>query len=403
MNEEALDTIQPSAFGRRKIVPRALIVDDKPHVRQFMCDCLEELHFIASGCAVPGELELALDTLLPDLVLVGTRSGDPQGRDMLMLLAMRKFAGQVLLFGTATAPLTDALHELGTTLGLDMLPVLPAPFNDASLRNAVAAFIPHELPPHPAIDVREALAIGYLELCYQPRIDAETLRLSGAEALMRLRHPSWGIMPPAGFKPADGGVHAGALCEFILARLCEDWHYFAAEHCPVEIAVNLQMPLVLHLAALDSLARLLPEHPAFDGLIVELNADAVVHDLAEAKSIARRLRAHNIGLSIAGLGEEWPLLVGQNDFPFVEIQCDRQFVCGCAGERLKRYVCRQIFELADGFGARAVAQGVETQDDFHAVREIGFDHIQGPLFAKPMTAQKFAREAQRRSRLLPPQ
>ena len=58
---------------------------------------------------------------------------------------------------------------------------------------------------------------------------------------------------------------------------------------------------------------------------------------------------------------------------------------------LKQTVCRQILDLADGYGARTVAEGVETKADFIAVREMGFDLVQGFLFAKPMTAKKFAR------------
>jgi len=53
-------------------------------------------------------------------------------------------------------------------------------------------------------------------------------------------------------------------------------------------------------------------------------------------------------------------------------------------------VCRRIIDLADGYGIRTVAEGVETRDDFHAVREIGFDLVQGFMFGKPMPAKKFA-------------
>jgi EAL domain-containing protein (putative c-di-GMP-specific phosphodiesterase class I) len=79
-----------------------------------------------------------------------------------------------------------------------------------------------------------------------------------------------------------------------------------------------------------------------------------------------------------------------HDFPFVEIKVDRQFIAGCADDRLRQTVCRQILDLADGFGARTVAEGVETRADFFAVREMDFDMVQGFLFAKPVTAQKFA-------------
>jgi hypothetical protein len=139
-----------------------------------------------------------------------------------------------------------------------------------------------------------------------------------------------------------------------------------------------------------SLCRQMPDHPAFEGLIIEIDAADVVRNLDLAKAVARQLRFSNIAISIDDLGSEWPSLVGLRDFPFVEVKVDRQFIAGCADDRLRQTVCRQILDLADGFGARTVAEGVETRADFFTVREMGFDLVQGFLFAKPMTAQKFA-------------
>src|SRR5262249_49426176 len=96
------------------------------------------------------------------------------------------------------------------------------------------------------------------------------------------------------------------------------------------------------------------------------------------------------GISIDDLGEEWPSLTELEDFPLVELKVDRKFITGCADAPLKRKVCRRIIDLADRYGIRTVAQGVETRDDFHAVREMGFDLVQGFMFGRPMAAKKFA-------------
>jgi EAL domain-containing protein (putative c-di-GMP-specific phosphodiesterase class I) len=108
-------------------------------------------------------------------------------------------------------------------------------------------------------------------------------------------------------------------------------------------------------------------------------------------SFAKEGRFRKIAISIDDLGAECSSLVGLRDFPFVEMKVDRQFVSGCADDCLKRAMCRQIRELADSYGARTVAEGVETRADFLTVRELGFDLIQGFLLGKPMTVQKFAK------------
>jgi sensor c-di-GMP phosphodiesterase-like protein len=82
--------------------------------------------------------------------------------------------------------------------------------------------------------------------------------------------------------------------------------------------------------------------------------------------------------------------VGISNFPFVELKVDRKFIFGYADDPLKQSICRRIVELADGYGARTVAEGVQTWSDFLTVRDMGFDLAQGSLFAKPMSAEKFA-------------
>ena len=109
-----------------------------------------------------------------------------------------------------------------------------------------------------------------------------------------------------------------------------------------------------------------------------------------AKDIASRLRLHKIAISIDDLGAEWLSLTGLRDFPFVEIKVDQRFVTGCSEDRLKQSICRRILNLADSYGARTVAEGVETWADFITVREMWFDLAQVFLFAKLMSAQKFA-------------
>jgi EAL domain-containing protein (putative c-di-GMP-specific phosphodiesterase class I) len=64
-------------------------------------------------------------------------------------------------------------------------------------------------------------------------------------------------------------------------------------------------------------------------------------------------------------------------------------------------ICHRILELAGDYGTRTVAEGVETKADFLAVREMGFDVVQGFLFAKPMSARKFARTMLGRALPLP--
>jgi EAL domain-containing protein (putative c-di-GMP-specific phosphodiesterase class I) len=155
-------------------------------------------------------------------------------------------------------------------------------------------------------------------------------------------------------------------------------------------AINLPLAFLQDPGSINRLCQRLLADAAFDGLIVEISGTDIVGNLDLARELAGQLRLHKIAISIDDLGAEWLSLAGLSNFPFVELKVDRRFVAGCADDRMKQSVCRRIIDLADGYGARTVAAGIETWADFLAAREMGFDLVQGFLFAKPMSAQKFA-------------
>jgi EAL domain-containing protein (putative c-di-GMP-specific phosphodiesterase class I) len=284
-----------------------------------------------------------------------------------------------------------AIRELGAKLGLAMLPLLPTPFSQADLRNRIAAVLaPNDVTPAHSVSAAEPSPVNSLELWYQPKIDTGTLGLSGAEALVPIRHPTLGLMPP-GYVVPDGDPPAAEVLEVAIDQAINHWRYFTARHGHIEIAINLPISFFRDPELIEHLYRRIPDHPAFEGLIVQVNAADVVRNLGLVKKVARLLRYRTIAVSIGDLGAEWPSLGGLDDFPFVELKVARQFFAGCDGDRRKQRACRRIIDLADAMGARTVADGVESRADFLAARELGFNLAQGTLFAKPMTAKNFAR------------
>lgn len=376
-------------FGQRKVRPCVIVSDAKQHIRTFLMEALQGLGFATRECAQVGELGAVLDAQLPDLVVLGLSGGGIETCEMLNLLALKEFHGKVLLLGSRSCAMVAAVQNFGIEHGLAMLPILATPFGAETLRDSVGTLLPTKAPPNPTVDVAEALCAGWLELWYQPQIDARTLSLGGAEALIRIRHPSWGIVPPAYFIPDDSDPHFCALSEFVISQAIEDWHYFVAQYGHIEIAVNLPISFLQNSDMVRNLCRQMPDHPAFEGLIIEINGTEVIRNLELVRDVARQLRFHKIAISIDDLGAEWPSLMEIQDFPFGEIKVDKKFVAGCAADRLKQMACRRILNLADLHGSRTVAEGVESRADFLAVREMNFDRVQGFLLGKPMVRKKF--------------
>jgi EAL domain-containing protein (putative c-di-GMP-specific phosphodiesterase class I)/CheY-like chemotaxis protein len=378
-------------FGLRRVAPRVTIVDRKPYVRTFLAETFEELGFIAECCSEASELFPSLNTVEPDLVVVVVSEDEEAARDVLKVLAASLFRGRIMLIGSRSAPAITCAQDHGEHLGLTMLPLLPTPFRTAELKQRVAPLLPTEPPPPLPVDFVEALGSNWLELWYHPKIDPRALRPLGVEALIRLRHPSWGIVPPAHFLPQQGDPHFRALSDFVVMKAMADWSYFASYAAPIELSINLPGAVLTDPHFVERMQRQLPSHPAFRRLLVEIDSSELAHDFTQIQEIVRALCGHGIGISIDNLGAECSSLLGLEGCPIAELKVARAVVQGCAENRLKRALCATILDTGRRLGARTVAEGVETRADLAAVREIGFDLVQGFLFGKPMIARKFAR------------
>lgn len=323
------------------------MADLKKHIRSFLCEALQELGFAICECAHSAELTGVINADIPDLLLLGFAGEGMEVVRVLERLAGERFGGRVLLFGPPHSHALLALATLGAQLGLHMLPVLTTPFGELELQASLADFVPLPAPPRPGLDAAEALHNSWLELWYQPKINTHSLRVGGAEALVRIRHPHWGMVSPSCFKADDRDPHYAALSEFLINQAVADWHCFVSECGPIELAINLPLSFVTSDGALTMIERLLPRHPAFPGLIIEIDGTELLRDFR---------------------------------------------LDGCAGDGLKRAACGRIVKMSEG-KTRTVAKGAETRADFLAVRESGFDMAQGCYVGKPMNRRKFARQS----------
>jgi EAL domain-containing protein (putative c-di-GMP-specific phosphodiesterase class I) len=373
----------------RRDVPLVCVTDGKHHIRRFLREALSEFPLTIYECVEVAELNAALDARPPDLVVLGLTAGGIVASEMLRTLATRDFDGKVLPFAPRDSVVVATIQELAERLGVSLLPPLFMPFGKERLRESISVLLP-ETSAGPLVDMEEAVRAGWIELWYQPKIDARAIVMRGVEALLRIRHPAWGIVPPAFLVPDDGDPRFPPLSDSVISRAVDDWYFFFAQRGPIETAINLPIAFLQEPDSISRICKQLPDHNSFEGLIVEINGTEIVRNLSLAKEVARQLRAHKIAISVDDLGAEWLSLTGLCNFPFVELKVDRKFVAGCAEDRLKQSICRRILDLAGSYGARTVAEGVENWADFLAVRDMGFDLVQGFLFAKPMSAQKFA-------------
>lgn len=377
------------------MAPHACIVTEGPHLRAFLAETLAELGFVTHPCSHGPDAAAVAEAMAVDLLVIPVPPDGLAAAATLRTLAARRIEATVLLVGPRNGLSLAATQQLADELGLAVLAQLGTPFRTEELAERVAHLAPPRATLQAPIDVEEALASGWLELWYQPKVELRSMQIRGAEALLRLRHPHWGVVEPARFLPGGRDLPWRALSEFVVTRATADWLGFAQRGTPVDLAVNVPLAVLREDDFVRFLWRRLPDHPLFRGLTVEVNCCEIVADLAAAQDAARQLRFCNVGVSVDDAGPEWTPLATLRHFPFVEIKADGGIVNGCAADPAKRAVCADLVEQARRVRVPIVAEGVESEADLQAVRTLGFDLVQGFVLARPMDARKFARSLPR--------
>jgi EAL domain-containing protein (putative c-di-GMP-specific phosphodiesterase class I) len=241
----------------------------------------------------------------------------------------------------------------------------------------------------PRIAIDEALANGWLQIWYQPKIDLKRKCLAGAEALARICHPELGVLLPGNFLPDVSEASIARLTEHALIATLKNWSMFDAAGFNLQLAINVPVSVLckLPIPALIEDHRPAAEH--WPGIIVEVIEDQIVRDPKRAQEIATVLQGSGIKIAIDDFGAGYSSLSSLRDLPFVELKLDQSFVRHCATDATSAAICQTAIDLAHRFGAAAVAEGLESPVDLQAIIAMGCDFGQGVLIAPPMPQERF--------------
>jgi EAL domain-containing protein (putative c-di-GMP-specific phosphodiesterase class I) len=383
MNRTSADATER---GRRL----AYVLDDEPEIRELITNIVSSVGFTARSFGQATALEMALTEALPDVIILDLSLGDTDGIDVIRSLAASRFGGAILLIsGRHDAKTIDEVRRIGKHHGLVMLPFLQKPFRLEQFKDRLR-LVGSVTPASPGDAALEnALRNNQLDLWYQPKINLKTRQVCGAEALIRLRHPTRGIVLPEEFLPAPGDALHHPLADFVMRRALNDWLFFAADHIKPKLAINMPISIFETPEFVSNLRKYLPGDPTFPGLIVELTEDEVISDPDLAREVAIQLKLYNVAVAIDDFGSGYATLDQAQALPFTELKIDRSKVDGCSSTPEQYLECRNIVELAHRLGMTAVAEGIERPDDLAALTEMTCDVGQGAIFAWPMQREEF--------------
>jgi EAL domain-containing protein (putative c-di-GMP-specific phosphodiesterase class I)/ActR/RegA family two-component response regulator len=363
--------------------PHAFVVDDEDGVCQVIMMTLAAMGIEADKFHTATDAVAALERRLPAIIFLDVALERSDAIDVIRGLGERGYGGVVQLMSGSNIALLEDVRRIGARHGLDMRPPLTKPFRADAVRQIVtSARLAERVVPVVSLD--EALASGWLELWYQPKIDLRSRLIAGAEGLIRCRHPQHGILAPDSFLPGASERSHATLTEHVITRALRDFDDMAEAGMPLHVSVNTSIGALANL----QLPALIREHrsrnPAWPGLILEVTESEVVKDVALMHEIATQLRIYGITFAIDDFGEGFSSFARLRDLPFVELKLDRSFVKDSGSDPRNAGICQTIIDLAHNFGALAVAEGLETAEDLEAVHRMGCDVGQGFFLARPM-------------------
>ncbi|MHC8317697.1 sensor domain-containing protein [Pseudomonas sp. LB3P31] len=241
-------------------------------------------------------------------------------------------------------------------------------------------------------DLRHALEQNEFVLYYQPQFSGDGKRLTGAEALLRWRHPRRGLVPPGDFIPVleELGLVVD-VGDWVISEACRQlktWHQ-AKVRVP-KVSVNISARQFSDGQLGTRIATILRDTglpPAC--LELELTESILMREVSEAMQILDGLK--NLGLSIAvdDFGTGYSSLNYLKQFPIDVLKIDRTFVDGLPSGEQDAQIARAIIAMAHSLNLAVIAEGVETQEQLNFLREHGCDEVQGYLFGRPMPASGF--------------
>jgi EAL domain-containing protein (putative c-di-GMP-specific phosphodiesterase class I) len=230
-----------------------------------------------------------------------------------------------------------------------------------------------------------ALINNRLRMVYQPKVSLADGKLQRVEALVRWDDPVFGAVAPSRFVPlAERHGLIDPLTQWGLRTTLRQWLKWCDQGRDTHIAFNISALSLEHLDFPDLVERMCRalEVPA-DRLVLELTEGAT-QPLVKLMDTLTRFRIKGIGLALDDFGTGFSSMMQLRQLPFTEVKIDRFFVRDMTTANDSLLIVKATIDLAHGLGMIATAEGIETEEQARALRDLGCDVGQGYWIARPL-------------------
>jgi EAL domain-containing protein (putative c-di-GMP-specific phosphodiesterase class I)/CheY-like chemotaxis protein len=381
-----------------------LAVEDHEFQRGMLLKMLARLGATQVSTAADGNAALeivmspgaSIDIIISDLDMPGM-----DGLEFMRHVGEAHIPVAIILASALESVLLDSVETMTRAYGVKILGVIQKPITQEKLAALIKLHLPAQVNPNlPQTDalcftieeIVQGIRNDEFEPFFQPKVEFATGRIKGAEALARWRHPQKGIVAPYVFVgPLEDHNQTDELTWLILSKsvdFCREWRTNSG--LDVSVSINVSAKSLADVSFADRVIEVLKcRNLDCRNIILEVTESAATTDIGHSLENLSRLRMKGFGLSIDDYGTGYSSLQQLARIAFTEIKLDQSFIRSAATQQAARIILESSIDMAKKLGIVTVAEGIETEEDWDLLRELGCDLAQGYLIAKPLEPREF--------------
>ena len=237
------------------------------------------------------------------------------------------------------------------------------------------------------VDLHRAIENEEWTLLYQPKLEVESQRIIGVEALIRWNHPERGIVSPYEFiEFAEQRGLIVQIGDWVIRQACQQlrsWLDLGIHDC--KVAINLSS---MQLIQSDIVQRILSNLEQFDVpprlLEIEITETILMENVRRAIDSLERLHARGITIAIDDFGTGYSSLSYLKTLPIDSLKIDRGFIKDICSDGNDQKIVQTLISMAHSMDMKVVAEGIEEREQLELLSSYAVDQIQGYLLSKPV-------------------
>ena len=374
------------------------LLDDEAALVELHCEVAEMAGFNAEGFIRASQFFEHVIEFEPGSVMVlDLHMPEMDGIEVMRRLAQMPNPPALILISGHDAGVLRSAEKLCHAHGLEVIASLRKPLPVDTLLQLFEQHIPDanrqkQNDSHlvegeiTLIELQQAIRNEQLILHFQPQIEVATNKLSGIEVLVRWQHPEQGLIYPDRFiSLAEQNGLMGELTHWVIDKTVKQEQFWQDEGLTTTMSVNISALDITGLTLPEQLAELLKSNKlAPTRLTLEITESALMGELVTSLDILTRLRLKGIRLSIDDFGTGYSSLSQLHRVPFTELKIDRSFVSNMDVDSEARAIVKTCILLGHELSMHVVAEGVESEEHFELLKQMGCDFAQGYYIARPM-------------------